>query len=45
MLAIEDEYGNNMPGRIQSTKPDHVRAQKVEDYQPMDEDTKQISEF
>lgn len=45
MLAIEDEYGNNMPSRIQSTKPDHVRAQKVEDYQPMDEDTKQISEF
>lgn len=45
MLAIEDEYGNNMPERIQSTKPQHVKAQRVEDYQPADDDTQQVSQF
>ena len=45
MLAIEDEYGHGMPDRIQSTKPEHIRAQKVDDYQPPEEDTKQVSEL
>lgn len=35
MLAIEDEYGNSNLENITSTKPEHVRAQKVEDYQPL----------
>lgn len=45
MLAIENEYGNSMPDRIKSTKPERTAAQKVDDYHPHDEETQQISEY